>query len=241
MTVDPAVSQQDVGSPATGHEPDWRGIGHLASAAAIEVAEHVDGGEQLCAVRVGAQTQRRQDARGELARGVVALAELLDVVVLQRPLDLGGEVKCELELLRGCALPDGLADLRIGDLGVQQDLEQLAEHTTEAFALSATSSLSVTSARRALACWMPTPSSNRSTISSVTRAAASAQNASSAGWRNPASRRPIAWLVAWRTYCASIRRRFAGIISRSQSSACSARSSSSFSIDSPIRPTDRVS
>lgn len=127
MTIDPAVSQQDVGSPATRYEPEWRVVGHLAGAAAVEVAEHVDGGEQLFAVWVGAQAHRRQDARGELARGVVALAELLDVVVLQRALDLRGEVECELELLRGCALPDGLADLWIGNLGVQQDLEQLAE------------------------------------------------------------------------------------------------------------------
>lgn len=49
------------------------------------------------------------------------------MVVLQRPLDLGREVERELQLLRSRALPDGLADLRIGDLGVQQDLEQLAE------------------------------------------------------------------------------------------------------------------
>jgi len=40
----------------------------------------------------------------------------------------------------------------------------------------------------------------------------SAQNASSAGWRNASSRLPIAWLVAWRTCCASIRRRFAGTL-----------------------------
>ncbi len=49
------------------------------------------------------------------------------MVVLQRPLDLGREVERELQLLRSRALPDCLADLRIGDLGVQQDLEQLAE------------------------------------------------------------------------------------------------------------------
>lgn len=49
------------------------------------------------------------------------------MVVPQRAFDLGGEVKRELQLLRRRALPDGLANLRIGDLRIQEDFEKLAE------------------------------------------------------------------------------------------------------------------
>jgi hypothetical protein len=42
-------------------------------------------------------------------------------------LNLGGELKRELQLLGRRALPDGLADALVGDLGIQQDLKQLAE------------------------------------------------------------------------------------------------------------------
>lgn len=52
-----------------------------------------------------------------------ALAELLQMRVLQGPFDLGGERERELQLLWGCALPYGLADLQVGDVGVQEDLQ----------------------------------------------------------------------------------------------------------------------
>jgi len=115
-----------------------------------------------------------------MACGVVAVAELLDMVVFQRTLDLGGEVKRELQFLRGRALPDGLANLRIGDLRIEEDFEQFAEQHDRGVRAVGDVELERDQRPAGLACWMPTPSSKRSMISSVILAA-SAQNASIAG------------------------------------------------------------
>lgn len=104
-----------------------RAIGHAARAATVEVAQQLDGLKQRLAVGVGAQVQNGQRMGCELARGVVALADLGEVSVSQRASDLRGQPKRLFELFGGSALPDRAAHVLVGDLGVQQDLQQLAE------------------------------------------------------------------------------------------------------------------
>ena len=127
VAVDPAVGQIHVRPPAARDEPDRSVVGHAPRAAAVEVAQLLHGGEKRLAVGVGAQSQRREDPRREVACGTIALTELLDVVVLKLALALGRERQRELKLLRGRALPDGMADLPIGYLRIQEDFEQLTE------------------------------------------------------------------------------------------------------------------
>jgi hypothetical protein len=58
VAIDPSAADLDVRSPAASHERDRGVVGHLACAATVEVAQHVDRAEQLLAVGVGAQPQR---------------------------------------------------------------------------------------------------------------------------------------------------------------------------------------
>ncbi|HEV7806372.1 MAG TPA: hypothetical protein VGO80_11165 [Solirubrobacteraceae bacterium] len=82
VAVDRAVRTVDVGAPAARHEPDRRVVRHPPHTATVEIAQDLDGLEQLLAVGVRAQPQRCEDARGELAGGAVAVAELLQVRVV---------------------------------------------------------------------------------------------------------------------------------------------------------------
>ena len=63
MAVDPATGQSDVGPPATRNEPDGRVVRDAPRAAAVEVAQDVDGLEQLLAVGIRAKAQGLEDAR----------------------------------------------------------------------------------------------------------------------------------------------------------------------------------
>lgn len=63
MAIDPAAGLPDVGAPAPRHEPDRRIVRDTPRATAVELAQDLDGLEQLLAVRIGAKTQRLEDAR----------------------------------------------------------------------------------------------------------------------------------------------------------------------------------
>src|SRR5450755_3377826 len=127
MAIDPAARHPDVGAPAPRHEPDRRIVRDTPRATAVELPQHLDGLEQLLAFRIGAKTERLKDARREVAGGAVTLAELLQMTVLERAFDLGGELERALQLLRSRAVPHSLANLGVGDLRIEEDLEQLAE------------------------------------------------------------------------------------------------------------------
>src|ERR1035438_6609774 len=111
MAIDPAAGLPDVGAPAARHEPDRRIVRDTPRATAVQFAQDLDGLEQLLAVRIGAKTQRSKDARREVAGGAVALAELLQMTVLQWAFDLGSELERALQLLRSRAVPHSLANL----------------------------------------------------------------------------------------------------------------------------------
>lgn len=49
------------------------------------------------------------------------------MTVFQRAFDLGGELEGALYLLRSRAVPHNLANLGVGDLRIEEDLEQFAE------------------------------------------------------------------------------------------------------------------
>ncbi len=163
------------------------------------------------------------------------------MVVLQRPLDLRREVERELQLLWGRALPHGLADLRVGDLGVQQDLEQLAEQHDRC--VGAVGDVELELDQRMARLGVLDADAVVEEVDDLVGnpccgLGAARQQGGMAEHRVAAADR-LAGRVTH--VLREHRRRFAGITSRFQSSAFSARSSSSFSIDSPIRPTDRVS
>ncbi len=191
-----SLGRVDVGAPAARDEPDWRVVRDPPSTTAVQVAQHVHRSEKRLACGVRMQRTRLEHPGRELTRRPVAFAELLEMAVLEWPLDRRGKVERELGLFRCCALPHRLTNLRVGNLRAEEYLEPLAEEHDRRVRAVCDVEQRWTSARPALACCTPTPSSKRSTISSVTRAAASAQNASSAGCRNAGLRRPTAWLVA---------------------------------------------
>jgi len=73
MAVDRAVRQVDVRPPAARHEPDRRVVGDTPYAAAVEIAQDLDGLEQLLALGVSAQLQGREHTWCEVAGGAVGL------------------------------------------------------------------------------------------------------------------------------------------------------------------------
>jgi hypothetical protein len=63
MAINRAIRAVHVRAPAARHERDRCVVRDAPHAAAVEIAQHLDGLEQLLSVGIGAQLQRRKDAR----------------------------------------------------------------------------------------------------------------------------------------------------------------------------------
>jgi len=98
--VKAAAGCVDIGPPAAGNEADRRVIRQAPPATTVQLAQQLDGGEHGLTVGVRSKLQRGEHARGEVPGLAVAVAELFEMGVLERALDLLGELERELQLLR---------------------------------------------------------------------------------------------------------------------------------------------